>query len=698
MKKQLLVLTALMLSGVTLAGCGENSANTDSTTTSVEPVDTRPVVTLDAEEGSTLKLKGGEDGKFEAGSLVEFEVTVDDDLKELVGILLDDEVITGDHFTMPNHDVTLKTVLTTIGDGSLRNVTKFADDATLPSTFADVETLFAAASLVDGKFFKEGTIKSNYSSFDFAYEDLAAVANRNGGVMVKGVVKDGSGSDSTSPYFYQSGKYNDKYAYAIKGVQSTAYLTSNASYNVTPTIYSIVDEVKDKSTEVSKADAELLDSTPKFVSSISSKILGGYNLWDEDNAIVEAKLNSDKTEMEVNVSSFKSSYGSVYASAMNFIVDGDGFISNVIFLTGTYASADYDSEEKVIKEGAVASASSSLTYAATRDYKAVVDLPFDIDDFVMHDYNLSFLAKAAGSYSKTALAENVVEASSTLSYQIVGGDSMYNVIKPKLVGITEGFGTVASGATSVEITSIGDFELTFDNGLGELKTVAFKSTQPKGTKITFSLASNASIFAANGNELKVSVYPDLADQTVTLAVDDSKTGGVETTVAAKEGDANTFIVTPSATGSVYLKATAEDGTVTATLTLKAVEKPTAASAKAALVAKTVKFGGYGYDWNYFWINFNEDGTGALYVTESSSYTSEALAYSFTYSIDETTLAFTITMADHGTSTTWYGIKSFSYATETSINIEIEGAYYGAAKSYTKSGDVLTTRKDASAFE
>ena len=69
MKKQLLVLTALMLSGVTLAGCGENSANTDSTTTSVEPVDTRPVVTLDAEEGSTLKLKGGEDGKFEAGSL-----------------------------------------------------------------------------------------------------------------------------------------------------------------------------------------------------------------------------------------------------------------------------------------------------------------------------------------------------------------------------------------------------------------------------------------------------------------------------------------------------------------------------------------------------------------------------------------------------------------------------------------------------
>ncbi|HBF68714.1 MAG TPA: hypothetical protein DDW20_05310, partial [Firmicutes bacterium] len=186
------------------------------------------------------------------------------------------------------------------------------------------------------------------------------------------------------------------------------------------------------------------------------------------------------------------------------------------------------------------------------------------------------------------------------------------------------------------------------------------------------------------------VTPSLADQDVTLAVDDSKSGGVDTLIVDKGN--GVFTLKPAEVGNVYLKATTKDGSKSATLTLKAVEKPTAESAKAVLVSKSLKL----YDRNTYdnyYINFNEDGTGTLYVGSSyDGYT----AYTFTYTIDAD-LKFTFTFPSHEGKDTWYAIKSLNYGSETSISGTIEGAYNKKASEFSGSF-TIETRKDASYFE
>ena len=688
MKKQLLVLSALLLTGATLASC-------DNSSTSVTVEETKFSVSVEAEQGSSITLSD-EKGMFEPGERVDFVVEMKSDLKEFAGVLLDDEVLSVDeggkgHFTMPNHDVTLKTVLVTVGDGSLRNVSTLADDFVAPATMEEVKAVFAASALVQGKYAQVEQLENDFSSFTFPKASLISAASRSGGVIAYGNVKTGVGSDSTTPYFYQAGMEGEDHFYTITSSGADS-LTSTQQYKLEPKIYSVVDEVKDKTKEMTKEEAERLSQTRDFVGMINKDVLGAYSIWatSEGATTVVSEISNDRKSYTVTVESTYVGYSSTAVSSFSALIDGDGFVEMVSFYTDSYTSSNWDKTNNAPVEGAQPSSSGELIYIAIRDYKMDFDLDYDINDFVMHDYDVNWKQKVSGSYSTVDVTDNQVEGNATVSFQVSCYDTNFNTVKPKIVAITDGFGTINSSGTSFEVTKLGKFTVTFDNGLGELKEVELEAVKPAAQKVEFSLSSGASIFAANENEISVKVTPSLADQDVTLAVDDSKSGGVDTLIVDKGN--GVFTLKPAEVGNVYLKATTKDGSKSATLTLKAVEKPTAESAKAVLVSKSLKL----YDRNTYdnyYINFNEDGTGTLYVGSSyDGYT----AYTFTYTIDAD-LKFTFTFPSHEGKDTWYAIKSLNYGSETSISGTIEGAYNKKASEFSGSF-TIETRKDASYFE
>ncbi len=686
MKKQLLVLSALLLTGATLASCDNSSAST-----TVEEV--KYSVSLEAEQGSSITLSDSK-GAFEPGVRVDFQVEMTSDLKEFFGVLLDDEVLYVDnegkgHFTMPNHDVTLKTVLATVGDGSLRNVSTLADDFVAPTTMDEVKKVFAASALVQGKYASGEIVENTFSNFSWPEAHLVSAGSRSGGVMTYGSVRTGVGSDSTTPYFYQAGMEGDKYFYTITSSGTDSLTSSTQQYKVEPKIYNVFDEVKDKSKEKTKEEAERLSSTQDFISMISDDILGAYSIWatSEDSISVVSEISEDKKSYSVVIDSVYSGYSSTAVSTFSALIDGDGFVDMVGFETESYKTSDWDKENKAPVEGAKPDTTGEFSYIAVRDYKEDFNLSYDINDFVMHDYDIKWKQKTGSSYSAVNVVDNKVDGNATVSFQISSYDVNFNTIKPRIVAITDGFGTINSAGTSFEVTKLGKFKVTFDNGLGELKEVELEAVKPAAQKIEFSLASNASIFAGHENEITVKVTPSLADQDVTLAVDDTKSG-VETLIV-DQGN-GVFTLKPAEAGNVYLKAATKDGSKTATLALKAIEKPTMESAKAVLTSKSLKL--YA-NYEYYWINFNEDGTGVMYV--GSTYDG-FVSYAFTYTIDAD-LNFTFTFPSHEGKDTWYAIKSITYGSETSVSGTIEGAYYGAAKEFSGNFTV-DSRKAESYFE
>lgn len=688
MKKRLLVLSALVLAGGTvLASC-----DTPSTTTSTVE-EAKFSVSLEAEEGSAIKLN--KEGKVEPGERVEFEVSLTSDYKELIGVLLDDEELPLDedgkgHFTMPNHDVTLKTVLFTVGDGSLMNVASLPSDFVGPTTMDEVKAVFAEAEMVEGRFSNLVSFQNDYPSLsNMAFADLVSIPTRNGEVMTTGNVRTDAGVESSTPYFFQSGYARDKSkVYSIKA-SGNDYL-KNAEFSLEPKIYDVVDEVTDANTQKTSEEAERFTSSEGLLNLVSKSFVGSSSLFSSSSTKITVDKDSDNKGYTLSLDClYSSTYSGKSINSLEAKVDGDGFISSVDFETITYKNADWDSDAGAPVEGAVADSDYTMSYVAVRGYKYDYETIYDIEDFVMKDYDVSFLQKLAGSYSTTAVSGKEVPGNATISYRVVCNDSLsMNSIKPKIVAVTEGFGTIASNGYSFEVTKLGDFEITFDNGLGDLVTKKLTAVTPKATKIEFSRASNSLIFAGEESEITVTAFPSLSKQDVTLEVDTSKSG-VDALITAKGN--GVFTVKPAEVGSVYLKATANAGELSNTLTLKAVEKPSIDSIKTVLTTKSIKL--Y-YNYEYYYINCNTDGTGTMYI--GSNYDGYS-AYPFTSYVINEDLTISFTFPSHEGKSEWYEIASMEYVNESSITVKIVGERYGASSELTKTF-AADSRKDDSYFD
>ena len=132
MKKILSVAALLAVIGVSLAGCDTTTSSTTSnsdtssaTTTTSETPQPDPVVTAFAVNTSvgegasvTIVSEPNEENKFEAGTSVEFTITLANELVELVNVTVSDtnlvKLENGNYsFIMPNKDTTITTVTKT---------------------------------------------------------------------------------------------------------------------------------------------------------------------------------------------------------------------------------------------------------------------------------------------------------------------------------------------------------------------------------------------------------------------------------------------------------------------------------------------------------------------------------------------------------------------------------------------------------
>ena len=715
MKKQLLVLSAAIIAGGgLLASCSNNTTSTSDTSTSTSEtpvVNETKTLTVAPEEGSKITLGGGVSEQVKVGSKVTFKAEVTDKLKELVSVKLDDDQLVVDSlgngwFTMPDHDVTLKTELFTKGDGSLTNVTSLPDDFTAPTTLADVKAIFEEGAKVEGKFSSVETFNNTYSNVKFGSAgnyanglSLTAKNSRDNQVLVTGNALTGSSNSSTQPYVWQAGLHDDTHFYSFEGLGN--YNLTTTKFELTPKTYDVVDEATGSKNVITKDEAELKSSTYGFVSIIDTYVINSTILWNTDDAdnTVTCEKASDGKSFTVTLSATLASSRKV--SSISAVVDGDNFISKVDFTTKVYSSDGWDSDANAPKADAVATTDQFLSFNATRDYKDKVDMIYDIEDYVMHDYDVIFYATPKGGYSSdtTELTDDKIDGNSKLAYKVRSNDeNSLNSVKPRIVDLTDEFGEIsADGTTIAEVEKLGEFKVTLDNGLGEQKEFTFTSVTPKTTKITISGTDGDYIFANSETEVTAVAFPELADQSgVDLVKDESYSAGVDVTITKKSD--GVWTIKPLAAGKVYLKATDSSSGKSATRNFNVVEKPTADSVKAALTdadnPKSV-YGSASVDWttHYFYINFDADGT-AEFIVKKGYYGTPTKVSSFNWTVDSD-VNFTFSNYQNVDANNSAEITKLTYISSSVISVSFDFLLNGVGDSVSKTFS-LATRVEASA--
>lgn len=684
MKKNLVLFSTLLLCGAGLTSCGANGPELYT-------------VTLNAEEGSSIVIsneltKNGE-MKWVAGTTVEFAVEVASSLNELTGVTVDNVTLTpfeeGNYkFVMPMHDVEIKTTVFTVGDGALLKVKDVTDDMKV-SDVDSVAALLDEAVKNEPEFIKEGTLKGDYK-VDSTYDSFSyhAKANRNGGVVVTGNVRKSEFNNMPIAYYYQSGILkNEEKVYKIEGVSNV----DSKKFELTPTIYDVVADDSEKVGQQEKTltDAKRMDKAFGFASLIRNSIFkddgssafntSKYTSWKDVE--VASTVSSDNKTVTVNVKGNYTTYtGDKYERPeVNLVFDGDKVLVKAVFTYSSYLKADWDADNKVLADGATPVSIKSFTYEGVRGYKDVVDLKYDINDFVMHDYDVMVDSKMLSETKLYDVDATAIEAGATIYFRFKTDEDTMWTVTPKAVEVSDEFGTISSDGLSLTVNKIGKFTVTFENGLGEKMVKNFTSVKPEGRKVEFNVTSSSSLFANENNEVVVSVLPTPADQTSTLAVDETKTSGVGATITPIEGQPGHFNVVPEATGKLYLVATAENGTIKNSVTVNVLEKPNKDAILTTLTTKTLKaYNRNNYSTDY--INFEADGTGV--------YSCDGTNYNFRWTLNESTFEFDLVFDIEG-KTSYDIVTNFKATSSTTFTGTFEQLYFGST--YTK--DVTFTLVD-----
>lgn len=676
MKKNLVLFSTLLLCGAGLTSCGANGPELYT-------------VTLNAEEGSSIVISNEltKDGemKWLAGTTVEFAVEVASSLNELTGVTVDNVTLTpfeeGNYkFVMPMHDVEIKTTVFTVGDGALLKVKDVTDDMKV-SDVTSVAALLDEAVKNEPEFIKEGTLKGDYK-VDSTYDSFSyhAKANRNGGVVVTGNVRKSEFNNMPLAYYYQSGILkNEEKVYKIEGLSNV----DSKKFELIPTIYDVVADDSEKVGQQEKTltDAKRMDKAFGFASLIRNSIFkddassafntSNYTSWKDVE--VASTVSSDNKTVTVNVKGNYTTYtGDKYERPeVNLVFDGDKVLVKAEFTYSSYLKTDWDADNKVLADGATPVSIKSFTYEGVRGYKDVVDLKYDINDFVMHDYDVMVDSKMLSETKLYDVDTTAIEAGATIYFRFKTDEDTMWTVTPKAVEVSDEFGTISSDGLSLTINKIGKFTVTFENGLGEKMVKNFTSVKPEGRKVEFNVTSSSSLFANENNEVVVSVSPAPADQTSTLAVDETKTSGVGATITPIEGQPGHFNVVPEATGKLYLYATAENGKIDNRVTVNVLEKPNKDAILTTLTTKTLKaYNGNNFSTDY--INFEAGGTGV--------YSCDDTNYNFEWTLNESTFEFDLVFDIEG-KTSYDIVTNFKATSSTTFTGTFKQLYFGST--YTR---------------
>lgn len=631
------VVTSSTSSSDTGTNGGETSTSEPSTTLPT-PEQTEFNITLNAGLGSkiTVTTEKGENG-YKAGSTVEFIVEVTGEEYEVSEVKINDRVLdlTENYaFVMPNHDITISTTTKVLGGNDVLNPTKFTTETfeALPTTVKALDEFLATTKENNGKYLKEASFKqttTDQSSYNDLY-DVNIKAGNNDTLLVDGFYYTTS-TDFRKTYHEERG-IKDGYYYSL--IKKSTVGTGTEDIDV---LKLSAEETIDSSYEIKEADANLNVKFFDAFAVLSKTYFNASYGYNWANASVTKELSQDELYATYTiVESQPASYSNGHVSNVSIVLDGDGFVSQISLVKNEYDSDSY--VEGVLQEGAVAVLTETFTYNATRGYKPTINSDVDLNDYVMHDYDLYTKTYIDGkSYYATNGGETYVGAS--LSFKFINKDNNLTQIKPRLIGCEEGEEGFIENDFGITVKKAGTFHLVFDNGLGETKSFEFTAVLPPASGINVSV-DKSEIIVGGTATITAQVKPEGAVQefVVTKGVDSVDYDIVDN----KDG---TFTVTAKQAGTIKINiACKENEEFSKDVTITVFEKPTYEEVYETITTMTL-LGTSGDD--TFKLNFNSDGTG-VFQNEYEDWYETTISYTnFTYTLDPETLEFVITPADGG---------------------------------------------------
>lgn len=678
-QKFLLPLVLLALTACTTNDTGSsNSGSSVSSDGSSEPdiieVTKKFELTTQAAEGSTITVSTtAENSEYEAGTLIEFSVTVDDANKELTSVLVNDKLIaptSGNsyEFYMPNQDTTIKTEVLVLGDESI--VTSSPVDAeSVPETVQELYEVLKASKTAESLYLQNASYSS---TFEESYEslDLVGTVYNNDVVFIDGRYLQYESSDMLFYLGYEKGIQEDRYY----NVETSTRVTS---LEQSGTLQTIVDDETQTLTnnQIKESDATIEASTVGFVdrlleltfsetdsnSFLSTNSYGWLNVTmntttDASNLFYTATVNA--------VYNYSSSRN--YMVSLDVVIDGDNFVKSAEFLYEQYAEDDWDTENNVAYDDAEPTAVQSIEIVQERNYRHTANQKLDLTQHVMNNYDVVTSYQLTGQ-STVVATDNVVENSGRLTFAYRQTDNKPVMFEPTLVGAKED-GFITFDEDDVYVNQEGTFTLLFDNGLGEIKEVSLTSVQPVPYSITATLPGNI-VYNGETNILTVSISPAGADQSAAVTKNESSTGDV----TIQDNQDGTFTLTGVTNGSVTLDvASTVNPEVNTSITISVENVPNRENIMSFLTTTTLC--GKVPSWGDHYVNFNSDGSGQYVCYEGSK--GEVVAFTW-----ELTEAFQIEITVDGDGVSgYYTLEGFENVSETSLTLIY--SYYGSNKEAT----------------
>ena len=673
-----LVLLALTACTTNDTGSSSDSGSNVSSGGSSEPdiieVTKKFELTTQAAEGSTITVSTtAENSEYEAGTLIEFSVTVDEANKELTSVLVNDKLIaptSGNsyEFYMPNQNTTIKTEVLVLGDESI--VTSSPVDAeSVPETVQELYEVLKASKTAESLYLQNASYSS---TFEESYEslDLVGTVYNNDVVFIDGRYLQYESSDMLFYLGYEKGIQEDRYY----NVETSTRVTS---LEQSGTLQTIVDDETQTLTnnQIKESDATIEASTVGFVdrlleltfsetdsnSFLSTNSYGWVDITmstttDSSNLFYTATVNA--------VYNYSSSRN--YMVSLDVVIDGDNFVKSAEFLYEQYAEDDWDTENNVAYEDAEPTAVQSIEIVQERNYRHTSNQKLDLTQHVMNNYDVVTSYQLTGQ-STVVATDNVVENSGRLTFAYRQTDNKPVMFEPTLVGAKED-GFITFDEDDVYVNQEGTFTLLFDNGLGEIKEVSLTSVQPAPYSITATLPGNI-VYNGETNILTVAISPAGADQSATVTKNESSTGDV----TIQDNQDGTFTLTGVTNGSVTLDvASIVNPEVNTSITISVENVPNRENIMSFLTTTTLH--GEVSGWGSHYVNFNSDGTGQYVCYENS----KGEIVSFTWELTE---AFQIEITVDGDGVSgYYTLEGFENVSETSLTLIY--SYYGSNKEAT----------------
>lgn len=661
-------------SSSTSSDSGSNVSSGGSSEPDIIEVTKKFELTTQAAEGSTITVSTtAENSEYEAGTLIEFSVTVDDANKELTSVLVNDKLIaptSGNsyEFYMPNQDTTIKTEVLVLGDESI--VTSSPVDAeSVPETVQELYEVLKASKTAESLYLQNASYSS---TFEESYEslDLVGTVYNNDVVFIDGRYLQYESSDMLFYLGYEKGIQEDRYY----NVETSTRVTS---LEQSGTLQTIVDDETQTLTnnQIKESDATIEASTVGFVdrlleltfsetdsnSFLSTNSYGWLNVTmntttDASNLFYTATVNA--------VYNYSSSRN--YMVSLDVVIDGDNFVKSAEFLYEQYAEDDWDTENNVAYDDAEPTAVQSIEIVQERNYRHTANQKLDLTQHVMNNYDVVTSYQLTGQ-STVIATDNVVENSGRLTFAYRQTDNKPVMFEPTLVGAKED-GFITFDEDDVYVNQEGTFTLLFDNGLGEIKEVSLTSVQPVPYSITATLPGNI-VYNGETNILTVSISPAGADQSAAVTKNESSTGDV----TIQNNQDGTFTLTGVTNGDVTLDiASTIDPSVKTSITISVENVPNRENIISFLTTTTLH--GEVSGWGSHYVNFNSDGTGQYVCYENS----KGEIVSFTWELTE---AFQIEITVDGDGVSgYYTLEGFENVSETSLTLIY--SYYGSNKEAT----------------